>query len=436
MLKAKPNLYLAIVLCLILLITLFTLPIFNDESIYIRWAIAAKQTGNFLYSLTHGDKPPLLTWILIPTTYFPVSPFLSARILMFGFTLLTAFILGSVLTSTAGLIFLVLPYTVIFGRQVLAEPVIFLFVASVIALKRQTHKPQTWLYLSALLCLSLYLKSSLSLFLCLLIAPEIKQMKRDHLLSAAIPAIIILFPFVLPSYRQLFFTAQLHFVQVMPSLSTILARLQTLAFQFLYFLPALPLLFPLHMHKKHFSTLTAISVYLCFYIFTAPDANARYLAPIVPALVSILNTSHPKTWFLSIFVLISFFPRMFLVYVHQSWDYAQYYTHWSSGVGLPQLKADLDKLVTSPTIILVRPDSGHPEDFVVASYARTNNPQLAYATPEVLDFVIKNAPKNYQLLYVSRDLQLPPEKYKLELMSTYPKLTPDHFVNLYRLLRD
>lgn len=118
-------------------VNLQSLPIFADESIYIRWSqvMRAEPTLRFL-PLSDG-KQPLYMWATIPFLKIFADPLIAGRVLsgLVGLgTLLgvsfAAYLLfkNYRLALVAGLIWAVLPYAVFFERMALADPMLTFFI--------------------------------------------------------------------------------------------------------------------------------------------------------------------------------------------------------------------------------------------------------------------------------------------------------------------
>ena len=119
------------------LINLNSLPIFADESIYIRWAqiMRAEPTLRFL-PLSDG-KQPLYMWATIPFFKVISDPLLAGRIfsgLTSAFTVFgvayAAYLLfkNYRIAFISGLIWAIVPFSVFFGRMALVDSLLTLFI--------------------------------------------------------------------------------------------------------------------------------------------------------------------------------------------------------------------------------------------------------------------------------------------------------------------
>lgn len=126
------------------------IPVFADEAIYVRWAqvMRAEQTLRFL-PLSDG-KQPLFMWVVIPFLKIFSDPLFAGRfvsVLTGVGTLAGVFVLSMVLfrnikiSSVAGLIYTISPFSIFFDRLALADSMLSFFgvwtlVFAIITVKR------------------------------------------------------------------------------------------------------------------------------------------------------------------------------------------------------------------------------------------------------------------------------------------------------------
>ena len=130
------------------LFNLTVLPIFTDESIYIYWAKVIESTHEqWFISLTDG-KPPLLIWLVsilltvLPDGWYLVAGRLPA-VLAGAVSLVALFKLSELLFEkksiavVAGLLYIVFPFTLLYDRMALFDPLLqaTLLAATFFALK-------------------------------------------------------------------------------------------------------------------------------------------------------------------------------------------------------------------------------------------------------------------------------------------------------------
>lgn len=113
------------------------LPIFADESIYIRWSQIMRAETSLRFLPLSDGKQPLYMWATIPLFKIFSDPLVAGRVLS-GFSGLGA-VIGVVVAAhilfknrrislIAGIIYAVLPYTVFFSRMALADSLLVMFV--------------------------------------------------------------------------------------------------------------------------------------------------------------------------------------------------------------------------------------------------------------------------------------------------------------------
>lgn len=118
-------------------INLNSLPIFADESIYIRWSQVMKAEASLRFLPLTDGKQPLYMWAVIPFLKFISDPLLAGRLLSglmgvgtvvgVGFAAYLLFA-NRRLSLMAGLIWAVIPYGVFFERMALADAMLTFFI--------------------------------------------------------------------------------------------------------------------------------------------------------------------------------------------------------------------------------------------------------------------------------------------------------------------
>lgn len=117
------------------LFNLTILPIFTDESIYIYWAKVIEAThSQWFISLTDG-KPPLLVWTtaffltVLPDAWYLVAGRLPAVIagafsVFFIFKLSELLFANRIVAIAAGVLYIIFPFTLIYDRMALYDPLL------------------------------------------------------------------------------------------------------------------------------------------------------------------------------------------------------------------------------------------------------------------------------------------------------------------------
>ncbi len=143
--KLKPLLSLKFALILLALLGLFfasrlinltKIPVFVDEAIYIRWAQVMRHEPTLRFLPLSDGKQPLFMWLMIPLFKFISDPLFAGRLVsvlaglgtLFGVLALTFYISSSLLaTSLAGLLYIVIPFTLFFDRMALVDSLLSMF---------------------------------------------------------------------------------------------------------------------------------------------------------------------------------------------------------------------------------------------------------------------------------------------------------------------
>ncbi|MBU1671751.1 MAG: glycosyltransferase family 39 protein [Actinobacteria bacterium] len=136
------------------LVSLKSLPVFCDESIYIRWSQLALYKGNYLISLTDG-KPPLHAWAMVPLLKVFADPLVAGRItsvIAGAFSTLGMVLIGRELKDLelgawAGLLYVLCPFALWYDRMAVAEGLLltFFIFAVFFALKAVREVNHWWL---------------------------------------------------------------------------------------------------------------------------------------------------------------------------------------------------------------------------------------------------------------------------------------------------
>src|SRR3989344_8489093 len=128
----------AILLLAILLRTynIFSIPIFADEAIYIRWAQVMRAVSSLRFLPLDDGKQPLFMWLMIPFLKVIGDPLLAGRTLsmlaglgtLTGIFLVTLRLFKNKKTAIlAALIYAVSPFTVFFDRMALVDSLLMCF---------------------------------------------------------------------------------------------------------------------------------------------------------------------------------------------------------------------------------------------------------------------------------------------------------------------
>jgi 4-amino-4-deoxy-L-arabinose transferase-like glycosyltransferase len=134
------------------LLFLGRLPVFFDESIYIRWSQQALHHGRLLASMTDG-KPPLHVWFMVPFIRVLKDPLIAGRLASVtagGAAVLGMFLTGKELKdwklgAWAGFFYVVCPFALWYDRVAITEGLLLtLFVFAVYFALRAARTLQLW----------------------------------------------------------------------------------------------------------------------------------------------------------------------------------------------------------------------------------------------------------------------------------------------------
>lgn len=192
------------------LVNLSSLPIFADESIYVRWSQVMKNEPSLRFLPLSDGKQPLFMWGTIVFLKFFSDPLLAGRFLssltiigsILGVSLLSYLLFKSPrLTLISALVFSLIPYSVFFDRLALADSLLSMFIIWGIALHVIAIKNQRldFAMLSGFAFGFAWLTKSpaqiyvLMLPLLILLSPKLSKIKILKLLSLNLVTFIIAF---------------------------------------------------------------------------------------------------------------------------------------------------------------------------------------------------------------------------------------------------
>jgi hypothetical protein len=196
-----------------------------------------------------------------------------------------------------------------------------------------------------------------------------------------------------------------------------------------------------------------IPVALC--VFLLPSLSARYLIPALPGMISLVvfllkQMSHRVRFFL-IFILVLaqglltgaciFAPQwayksLWLLPAAQS-DFAQFVTGWTSGYGVSETVSYIRREANStPVIVLVRFDSGNPEDAIRLLLSDNERILVKTLLPNspILPQLRWYATAKVPVFFVSRGSQLMGMDAYFVQRSRFAKPFDGEYVGIYQLI--
>jgi len=462
------------------------LPIFNDEAIYLHWGqIMVNVPGQAFYSLFDG-KPPLVLWFLGYFQKLPLDPLIAGRTLSIIFGALTLWGVLKVCQllkfSTkaqliAGLFYILNPLTLFFDRLALLDsPVSAIFIWVLYFSLKISQLPianyQLLITLGLVQATGLWIKGTTKIFLflpfiipliTLIIEKDKKKAGGEALLffiSLCIAQILFLPLRFQPLFSQFSKREGDFLLPITQALqpSNWLPHLHLAFFTFLLFLTPLVLLLNIFGFLKLYRKETKASLILIlfsllplgFEVLTARYFFSRYflftfLPLLILAAVGLENLRRAKNFILAITLLITISisisllvsPLGILKTISKNkvlaQDINQYYTGWTSGYGVKEAANWIKNQSQKESIVvLVRADSGNPEDAIFVYLAKERNIILAQATrkptTEELDPF-----KKFPIYFVSRGEQYLNMRDQLEEKVIFKKPLDSEFVGIYQI---
>lgn len=466
-------------------LNLFSLPIFNDEAIYLHWGQIMTSSQYPFYSLFDG-KPPLFLWLLGFVQNFPLDPLLSGRgvSIVFGaFTLFGVIKICQLLKMSdktqkiAGLLYISSPLVLFFDRMsILDSPVSTIFIWILYFSLRVSLSSvfclQSSVWLGLIQAIGLWLKGTTQLFLylpfiipvfTLLIDRDKKRAKNEfliYLISYLIAQVLFIPLRLQPLFSQFskregdflipiseIFKSTVWFSNLQLGFLTVLIFLTP----FVLFIAFKGFIRLLKENKKVALIILSFSVLpLFFEIFSARYFLSRYylftFLPVILLAAYSFNQETKKTviWLTMVLVLPIFISLSLIINPLDTFkitssnnllktDLWQYISGWPSGYGVKEASDWLNQEAKKqPIVVITRADSGNPEDAMFVYLGKNKNIFLAQTNHQPTSEEL--APlKNIPVYFVSRGTQLlNMEKYLKEKI-IFKKPLGEEFVGIYQL---
>lgn len=466
-------------------INLFSLPIFNDEAIYLHWGQIMTQTSNYFYSLSDG-KPPLFLWLLGFVQNLPIDPLLAGREVSIIFGALTLFgtikicrllKLSDRTQMLAGLLYITSPLILFFDRMaILDSPIstIFIWVLyfSLRISQSSVFSIQSSIWLGLIQGAGLWLKGTAQLFLYLpFLIPALTILIDKNKKRAINEFLVYLVSYILA--QTLFFP-----IRFQP-LYTYYAKREG---DFL--IPILDLFkTPAWFNNFQLAVLTLVVFITPFVLFFAlkgfiklyKESRKTALIFLSFSILPLLFEIFFARYFLSRYYLFSFLPIILLAgyafetvgrkFMLQSFfvlalpilvssilvinplesvkltnfsrllknDLGQYLSGWPSGYGVKEAADWLNnESQKQPIVVVTRADSGNPEDAMFVYLSKNKKIMLAQTSRQPTAEEL--APlKNIPIYFVSRGTQLLNMEKSLTEKMIFKKPLDNEFVGIYEL---
>jgi len=474
--------------------SLTALPLFNDETTYLRWGWEILHgIKPWWYSFVVNGKPPLTMIVYGIAQVFPIDPLLAGRYMAVCFSACTVFI--SLKTYAMlfpkrsrvlyGLLLLFNPFLLFFDRLALSEVLVtavgtFLLYAG---LRYIQTKRIRWIMCIAACCgIGWWVKTTVFAFIPALCLMGVwlgvkKRIGWDRLAFAMMLGILvstlIIFPSGFHPQGSFFDTGEAKWMFSFPELlqfpvTTWVNNIANIATWLLVF-PT-----PIYVccwflggmrcrkqagHRTSFLLYSLwVGIPILLFLLFGKNLTGRYVVGIMPQLsalaayglygiyekrkrlgialgsVIVLFVVSVSTILITVpqtyFQLISATPRAY-------WDMAQYMTGWSSGYGVQEAITFINKQAqASPLILFVRNDTGNPEDAVYV-FCR-NNPRISIIpviTKEDVANAVLLAPNRIPVYFLSRGPALLGMEEELTELVRFPKPVGGEYVGVYRVER-
>lgn len=455
-----------------------SLPVFADESIYVRWSQVMKAEATLRFLPLSDGKQPLYMWTVIPFLKVVSDPLLAGRLVSVFTGLgtvvgvaLCAYLLfnNRRLAVSAGLIWAVLPYAVFFDRMALADSMLTMFITWTFAFSLLALRLQRW-DMSMLAGFALgfaWLTKSPAIFsfalLPFLVLPAVegRLTKKRILVSLGLLATTYAIAFVM--YNILRLGPEFHMIALrnqdyVYSLSEVLKHptdplIPHLRDSFNFFLylatplgfalAALGLVEGLSKHWRQRLVLAAWWLIPVFAMsFMAKNLTARYLLFSAP--FAVILASHAiwhfgdrtKKHFLTLSALVLLLALsvgfdFLLITNPQSVplpriERAGYLEQWTSGYGLREAANSIrQSAATGPVLVGSEGFFGTP--FSALQMYLNDLPQVRIIgigqNISSIDSRLTNSLVDNQVFFVANSSRMlaSPEQLNLELLSAYPK---------------
>lgn len=453
--KHKYFLYITCSYFIIRLINLTSIPIFNDEAIYLDWGWREIHKGIPFYSLLDA-KQPLLLWIFgITETLFSDQLFAGRIISVIAgfFSLFGIYRLGKELYSqkiaiVASILYIIIPVFSFFDRQSLMESAVStagIWIVYLFTKLLQKHAIKNAVILGCIIGISFFIKSTILLFVIAILVSYLIYIKLHQknksfvldILIAVITSQIVLLPlYVQSQFWQTLGTNNrysLGFIELIRFPFTtwaanIWAVLQVSFWQltplvFLSLIVGSILIIRVGNKAQRFILLIFITQ-IVFLILIAKGINTRYVSPFLPLSVLIVSylityfSKWSKVLFISLAIIPIYFlslqlfrPETYFTQLKRVTTYSQseeYVQNSTAGYAVTEAVQYLKNNHDSLSVIAVRLDTGNPENAIYTYFHKDT-----MRVPSFLESRMIANVSHYQCLtykvpvyFVSRDFAL------------------------------
>lgn len=490
--KTHPISTLVVIYFLTRFLFLKSLPIFNDEATYIDWGwrmINIK--GQFFYSLAHY-KPPLFMWVVGVLRKFISDPLVAGRLVsifagllsLSGIYKLAELLYNRRVATLSAILYIITPLFLFYDRQALMESSIttcgiWSFYIFLKLINSQNYKYAALLGLT--LGLGYLVKTNAILFaipLCIIYVLEIrKKYKQNEKVS--INAIIVIASLLItmsPLFLNSTFWETLgknkDYIFTFSELinfpfSSWLQNLKNFTTITLLYLNPLLILLALTSIYKNIKDKKINLLYATIYLFTgwifiiilSRSVIPRHVVSFLPLILVFASDSilqlynKTKFWtlvfllvitisFATLSILLTTSPIKYFTTLNRISRFSlktEYVTYWSSGYGVNEVVDYLIKETNkNPAIIGVRPDTGNPENAIIAYFQDSKKTIPTYLDARMFQDFSKYDCINSKIpvYFISRDNQLAGLGKHLEEIKKVYKPEGEHYIGIYKVKTD
>ena len=478
--KRRYMIFLGTIFLLVRLIWLHSLPIFNDEAIYLHWGIKFFRNLEIGFPLlvTLDGKQAGIPIVYGLLQFLPTDPLITARLFGVLFSLFTYYyslkIFNYFYPHDNPLLYILLltfcPYLLFFDRMALPENVIIAcYTAAFYFIIKISEKPT--LKLSILLGLFLafgwWFKSTillffppLFLFIFLLVFKNRKKcfMKLGYIIISGLVFLLFISPLLLSSdYQRVSFNEMSRVLSLSEILNTpiqnVLIKINNIFFWFFNLTSPLAIVGFIFsfcskksMQKKYLLMLFVILPILLEAIFLK-IFTSRYIVFVVQLFLilvyeGIKNAAKIGRYLgllitgnlIIISTVLIFFPAQYYQLMKRlpvfEEDQNQYFIGWTSGWGIKEAVDYIyEDARNKNVIVFVRRDSGNPEDAVYV-YLNKNITSVS-----LIDFLPRyKKQKDVEMYYLSRGTQMAGLTREVQELKVFPKPYDNEYIGVYKII--
>lgn len=472
------------------LTSIMTLPLFTDESIYVRWSQIALNDASWRYiSLTDG-KQPLFVWIAMTVMRFVHDPILAGRLSSVGAGFLSAlglfFLTKEVFKKNsiaviASLLYILYPFALVLDRMALYDSLVATFVPWSIWLelllvkKLKSYMP--WV-IGFVVGFGVLNKSNaffnLALFPVTLLSfdftqKHVKQQLLKWVGYAALSSAIALFFYNSLRLSQYFYIINLKNQTFVYPLNQWIHHpfaqfvgnfhgLSEWAFVYTGIVMTAILVLGLVVENKFWKEKAILVIWFAapfiYLSFFGRTIYARWELAMVISLIPIMALA--IDWIGMKVKNIWLYGLVFLVLVAQ-WGYAdykiitdfahapipesdlnQYINDWPAGGGAREINAYFGELSKHKKIYVATEGTFGSVPTIMLELYQNGNPNLEkrgiWPTPATMPQDLIDKAKVMPVFYVLNQTQTPPPAWHVELIAKYQKGIGTNYLHVYRVL--